>query len=94
MRHLDLRGYNVSNTVAGRLKFDNSQECIAKNASGVAMRMKIRQSKTPQLYWNGQLVCTPAVGLYFCVCEDVHVTSNVELRITSDCYRTSSYVIT
>ena len=43
-----LRGYNVSNTVAGRLQFDNSQECIAKNASGVAMRMKIRQSKTPQ----------------------------------------------
>ena len=25
-----LRGYNVSNTVAGRLQFDNSQECIAK----------------------------------------------------------------
>ena len=32
-----LRGYNVSNTVAGRLQFDNSQECIAKKtASGVA----------------------------------------------------------
>ena len=38
----------MSNTVAGRRQFDNSQECIAKNASGVAMRMKIRQSKTPQ----------------------------------------------
>ena len=38
------------NTVAGRRQFDNSQECIAKNASGVAMRMKIRQSKTPQLH--------------------------------------------
>ena len=25
-----LRGYNVSNTVAGRRQFDNSQECIAK----------------------------------------------------------------
>ena len=38
----------MSNTVAGWRQFDNSQECIAKNASGVAMRMKIRQSKTPQ----------------------------------------------
>ena len=28
------------------------------------------------LYWNGQLVSTPALGLYLCV----HVTSNVELR--------------
>ena len=32
------------------------------------------------LYWNGQLVWTPALGLYLCVCVDVHVTSNVELR--------------
>ena len=38
------------------------------------------------LYWNGQLVWTPALGLYLCVCGDVHVMSNVELRITSDCY--------
>ena len=51
-------------------------------------------------YWNGQLVWTPALGLYFCedLCRDVHVTSNVELRnyvisrqiverrVTSDCY--------
>ena len=32
------------------------------------------------LYWNGQLVCTPAIGLYLCVFLCVHVTSNVELR--------------
>ena len=39
------------------------------------------------LYGNGQLVWTPALGLYLCVFLCVHVTSNVELRnITSDCY--------
>ena len=32
------------------------------------------------LYWNGKLVCTPALGLYLCVFLCVHVTSNVELR--------------
>ena len=42
------------------------------------------------LYGNGQLVCTPALGLYLCVCVRacvyvcvflcVHVTSNVELH--------------
>ena len=32
------------------------------------------------LYWNGQLVWTPALGLYLCVFLCVHVTSNVELR--------------
>ena len=36
------------------------------------------------LYWNGQLVWTPAPGLYLWgredLCGDVHVTSNIELR--------------
>ena len=37
------------------------------------------------LYWNGQLGWTPALGLYLWGIhslreEDVHVTSNVELR--------------
>ena len=31
-------------------------------------------------YWNGQLVWTPALGLYLWGREDVNVTSNVELR--------------
>ena len=31
------------------------------------------------LYWNGQLVWTPVVGLYLCVCGDVHIMSNIEL---------------
>ena len=38
---------------------------------------------TSKLYWNGQLVWTPALGLYLWGREggrDVHVTSNVELR--------------
>ena len=47
------------NTLAGRRQFDNSQECIAKNASGVAMRMKIRQSKTPQLRNDYSLTFPP-----------------------------------
>ena len=40
------------------------------------------QRKSVALYWNGQLVCIPALGLYLCVCVcgDVHVTSNVKLR--------------
>ena len=55
------------------------------------------------LYWNGQLVWTPALGLYLWGCVSTF-TSNVELRnnvrlllnvelrnITSDCW-TSSYV--
>ena len=59
-------------------------------------------------YGNGQLVWTPALGLYLCVClwgcprhverrvtYHVRLLLNVELRnITSDCYLTSSYVIT
>ena len=36
------------------------------------------------LEWTTSL--EPALELYLCVCGDVHVTSNVELRNTSDCY--------
>ena len=33
-----------------------------------------------RVYWNGQLVWTPALGIYLCVFLCVHVTLNVELR--------------
>ena len=39
------------------------------------------------LYWNGQLVWTPAVGLYLCMCVSVcRSTSRRTSSYKSDCY--------
>ena len=49
------------------------------------------------LYWNGQLVWTPALGLYLWGRMSVRLSASRRTSsyvITSDCYWTSSYVIT
>ena len=52
---------------------------LAFRSSLAEILMVMCRHVTTELYWNGQLVWTPALGLYLWGREDVHVTSNVEL---------------
>ena len=47
----------------------------------ILFETQLSRHRNKCLYWNGQLVCTPALGLYLCVflCVD---TRHTERRVT------------